>query len=345
MNTENFSAPAGESGTRELTIWHSYEQGTILGGTSKGDRAGELLGRAGLGWKWSRHIVTPDGDDGAWYIRRSRDKPARRGQIEHAAEHLRQAGYRVAVHLDTTPRDMHVSEAERADRMHKRAEALQAKAAGQNNTAASLAEQAECCFPDNGQPLLVGHHSYKRDLRRRERGWTKLGQSAELAVTAEHTSRRANTARKHMQHRQDPLRVTRRIRTLEAELRRWQHALNGDHDQPADTAVHDGREGRHPTPEWVTRAREEMAHIEIENQFDHWRAMRQQHLADGTANDYGPDKIKKGDFVQDKIGWAEVVRVNKKSVTINFMPMQSGVCFTSTVRYDQIRDHRVNRRG
>ncbi|MGO1053251.1 DUF3560 domain-containing protein [Crossiella sp. CA198] len=338
MNTENSSTPAREPGTRELTIWHTYEQGTILGGTSKGDRASELLGRAGLGWRWSRHIVTPNGDDGAWYIRMSRDKPARRGQIEHAAECLRQAGYRVAVHLDNTPRDMRVSEAERADRMCERAEALQAKATGQHNTAASLAEQAERCFPDNGQPLLVGHHSYARDLRRRERGWTKLGQSAELAVTAECTSRRADTARKHMQHRQDPLRVARRIHTLEAELRRWQRALNECDEQPADTAAQDGREGRRPVPEWSTRAREEIAHLE--NQLAYWRALRQQQLTDGTATDCGPDTIKNGDLVQDKVGWAEVVRVNRKSVTINFMQLPDGEWITSTVRYDQIREHR-----
>ncbi|GAA2778906.1 DUF3560 domain-containing protein [Crossiella cryophila] len=338
MNTENASTPAWESATQELTIWHSYEQGTILGGTSKGDRAGELLGRAGLGWRWSRNIVTPDGDDGAWYIRTSRDKPARRQQIECAAERLREAGYLVTVHLDNTLRDMRVSEAERADRMHERAEGLQAKATGQNNTAARLSEQAERCFPDNGQPLLIGHHSYVRDLRRRNRGWTKLGKSAELTVAAERTRRRADTARKHMRHRQDPLRVARRIRTLEAELRRWQRALNGSDDQHADTAVQDGREGCHSTLGWSTRAREAIAHLG--NQLAYWRALRQQQQTEGTAADYGPDTIKKGDRVQDKVDWAEVVRVNRKSVTINFMQLPGGEWITSTVRYDQIRNHR-----
>src|SRR6266545_5623043 len=88
----------------KLTIWHTYESGTILGGTSKGDVASDLLGNrrhGGLGWKWSSHITTPDDQAGAWYIRMSRDKPAKTWEINHAVQRLEQAATRLTSTLTT----------------------------------------------------------------------------------------------------------------------------------------------------------------------------------------------------------------------------------------------------
>lgn len=114
-----------------LTIWHTYESGTILGGTCKGDTASEALGspkRGGLGWRWSRNIVTPDGEDGAWYIRYSRNKPAKQGEITRAVGRLEGLGYRVEIRRDNIPRDRRESEADRAQHMEERADALAGEA-------------------------------------------------------------------------------------------------------------------------------------------------------------------------------------------------------------------------
>lgn len=121
--------------------------------------------RGGLGWKWSSHITTPDGESGAWYIRMSRDKPAKTWEINQAVTRLQEAGYQVEVHIDNTPRDMVASEADRAERMDVRAAALEGKAGRRAEQAAVKREQADRVFRGipMGQPYLVDHHSYRAD--------------------------------------------------------------------------------------------------------------------------------------------------------------------------------------
>jgi hypothetical protein len=341
--SEPSSTPAPEADAKVLTIWHTYESGTILGGTSKGDAASQALGhvkRGGLGWKWSSNITTPDGDFGAWYIRYSREKPSKNWEINRAVERLQGLGYRVEVMVDNTPRDMRESEADRAAHMDDRAAALANKADRQSSTAANLREQADRCFPDNGQPLLVDHYSYNADLRRRERGWKKLGQAADLSATAKYNAGRAETAQRHMDCREAPFRVARRITELEAQLRSEQRDRAGREQWHTNA---DGKEvfGRkEPSPAYIERCDVNIAHLE--NQLTYWREIRDEQIANGVATNFTKADIAKGDWVKYRNDWYVVARVNRLSVSVNTTQKRDGSgWYTDTIRLDQLQAHRT----
>lgn len=103
-----------------LTIVHNHEQGTLLTGTSRGDRPAIDVLRA-QGWRWTRHLES-------WYLRGSRDRSARRAVIEMTATALRNNGYAVAVDVDDAARPPEQVEVDRAARQQERVAALETKA-------------------------------------------------------------------------------------------------------------------------------------------------------------------------------------------------------------------------
>ena len=74
-----------------LTITHTHAEGTLIGGTTRGDGSAEIL--KPQRWRWSRNL-------GAWYVPQSRDRLARRAQINSTAAALRAAGFTVEVDID-----------------------------------------------------------------------------------------------------------------------------------------------------------------------------------------------------------------------------------------------------
>jgi hypothetical protein len=92
----------------DLMIRHTHADGTLLEGSSKGDGVYEVL--KGLrGWRYFPSI-------GAIGIRQSRDRVAKRGLINAAADALRAAGHEVTVEIDDTPRARADVLADQADR-------------------------------------------------------------------------------------------------------------------------------------------------------------------------------------------------------------------------------------
>jgi len=236
---------------------------------------------------------------------------------------------------------MATSEVDRSGRMDERATALEAKAGRRADQATTKREQADAVFRGipMGQPYLVDHHSYPADRNRRERAWNNFGKSIELREQATELQRRAGTAQRHMDLRTGPMAVARRIRTLEAELRRWERERAGRKDWVFNEAT-DRHEYCHvePSPAYARRCDDQIAHVT--NQLTYWREIRAQQVATGTATNYGPDDIAKGDHIRHAGHWFEVVRINKKSVTVNTFQGNTGTWFTGTVPYDQIRDVR-----
>lgn len=81
-----------------LTIQHTYDGGTLLLGTSRGDGVSDLLRNrpGGIYWKWSSNI----GEGGAWYVPRTREQANPPAGIPAVADALRAAGFSVTVSTD-----------------------------------------------------------------------------------------------------------------------------------------------------------------------------------------------------------------------------------------------------
>lgn len=77
-----------------------------------------------------------------------------------------------------------------------------------------------------GQPILVGHHSERRARRDAERIESGMRRAVNLWETSEYWTRRASGARRHAQYKQQPGVRHRRIKTLEADLRKHQREIN-----------------------------------------------------------------------------------------------------------------------
>src|SRR5690606_9505050 len=207
------------------TITHTYEDGTLLDGTTRDDtRKGtplrDLLDREG--WRWFPTAK-------AWGLRYSRHRPPNKPAINRMHKGLEELGHTVELDIDTTPGDPAKAEAQRSQRAAERAEHYQARA--QRRAAQSAANyQAWRDHTDDiplGQPLLAGHHSYNSDKRRRERAAAKLDKSIELAEQASYWQQRAKAAEANDTRHTSPTTVANRINDLEAKLRR--HSLNPDH--------------------------------------------------------------------------------------------------------------------
>ena len=102
-----------------ITISHTPADGTLVEGTSKGDGTNVIL--KAVGFRWFRTL-------GMWGGPHSRDRQPNTYTIERARRALTEAGFEVAVELDTGFRDTATVEADKAQRQQDRAEALEAKA-------------------------------------------------------------------------------------------------------------------------------------------------------------------------------------------------------------------------
>jgi hypothetical protein len=187
-----------------------------------------------------------------------------------------------------------------------------------------------------GQPVLSGHHSegrHRRDLERadahRRRGWDEQDK-------ADYHADRAGAAERYQSGRESVPVTLRRIVGLEAEAGQVRRRLDGtdkfmDYGHPA-------------TGEWreqlLARARA------IDEELDYWRKHVAARQADGVKV-WEPADFTRGDFVQIGLGaWYEVIRVNKKTLTLPAIIAgpgltvlragESGYSWTDTVPYDKV---------
>lgn len=318
-----------------LTITHTPADGTLLEGTVKGDGAWEAIKAAQAkytirGWRYMPSIR-------AIGVSHSRDRAPNLGLIDRTAEILREAGFTVEVQVDAAPRAMEEAEADRAERMDDRADALAAKAERKNAEAdrrQAAASQIAQRFAD-GQPILVGHHSERSARRDQARIETNMRAAIQLGKEAEHAAHGAGTAEKHMQHREDPRRTMRRIEKLEADRRRVQRTLDGHttrsldgHGNPVYVFEHKPAEGRH-------REQCEVEAAHLDEQIRYWKELLQAEIDAGRFNPVDLAAIKPGDRIRYWGGWREVVRVNKKTVSV-----KTQYSWTDKVPVDEVLEHR-----
>jgi hypothetical protein len=306
-----------------ITISHSYAEGTLIDGTSRGDGTNEIL--KANGWRWFRSLAQ-------WGIPVSRDKPAKGGQIERTATALRAAGFEVTVEVDNTPRAMEASEADRAERIEARAERLHERAErklSESDARLAAADKIGERFA-MGQPILVGHHSERgarADQRRIEGHMDKF---VELRAEARHAEAAAQAADVHMAHRENPRVVANRITRLEAERRKVQRNLDGytrnslnGRGEIIYQEVHKPAGGA-----WRDQLNDQAAYLD--EQLRYWR---EQLTGSGGAVDIS--QIKAGDRIQVGKQWWPVLRVNKTTITV-----QRIGTYTKRVAHTAITGHK-----
>jgi hypothetical protein len=306
---------------RVLRVEHKPATGTLILDTERSDTAARAVFKKHR-IRWSNNI----GEDGAWYLRASRDKPANRSNINTLVHDLVEAGYGVRVSIDNAAyRSVAETEADRAERAESRAERFGDRADRAAEKSAALNEAAERRREHIplGQPLLTDHYSYGRHKRYRERTFRMDEQSWEESKKARDLADRADAVEANQRHRESVPVTLRRIEGLEAEKRRFERELT---DPDASSQY------RH-----------------LVKQIDYWKA----HVAEAEAAGvkvWGPDDFEVGDFALINGTWCEVLRVNKKSLTtpaiigrdwrVNGLDIctkaRSGLSWTDTRPYDNV---------
>ncbi len=77
----------------------------------------------------------------------------------------------------------------------RRIERFEGAAENAANRSDSYYRQSSEGLPENGQPILIGHHSEKRHRRALDRAWNQMGRSVEESRKAEHYADKAEAAR------------------------------------------------------------------------------------------------------------------------------------------------------
>ena len=294
-----------------LTITHNAAEGTLIEGTSKGDGSNTVLKTNR--WRWSRNL-------GSWFIPQSRDRQAKRGQIQATVAGLREAGFEVAVEIDDHLRSATETEADRTNQALNRAEALKVKAQRRAQQADQAQEQAEAAMSAVPQePIKVGHYSESRHRKAIDTAETKARKALSAREEATLAAGRARTAAASAQNRDGALVVARRIERMETELR----------GVCRDIASSTGDR----------RGRLEHQKASLEDHLDYWRKVRADQLASGEAREFSQDTISPGDSIKIGGSWHVVARANKKTCTVWF-DQERGVTNSNRAPYSNITDHK-----
>ncbi|MEV3853035.1 DUF3560 domain-containing protein [Streptomyces sp. NPDC050095] len=286
-----------------IEITHTRREGTLIEGTSKGDKAAEILRKREYGrtqrqaFRWSRNLD-------CWYLPHSRDHATYTPSLELLAQRLRDAGFEVTLTIDNADRrTFGEAEQNREDRADARAERFGGYAdnAARSSERAWKAAHAISERFEFGQPILVGHHSEPRARRDQDRMHTAMRKSIGEDDRAKHWADRQQAAANYEKLRKDPGTTLRRLDKLRADLRaveKWQRgeSAKGYSRNPDD-------------PELTIR------HEELTEEIEHWQQIIKDAEAEGIKV-WSKTDFTRGDFVLYRGTWYEVLRVNPKSVTI-----------------------------
>lgn len=304
-----------------ISITHTPADGTLVGDTSRGDGAGDIL--KAHGFRWSSQI-------GCWYLPHSRDNAPKLAVITRVAAALREAEFKLEVDVDTLPRDTQDAEDDRTRRRTSRAERLDKRAARAAATSAAAEAQAREISAQIpfGQPILIGHHSegrYRRDLDKID----KLHRAEfESQQAANELARKAAASRAAEALRKNPLAVNRKVAALVVQRDKVKRSLEGYQNHLRDVF---------PPAAGTHREQLESNLAYIDDQLRFWRGVHQAQVDAGEVTEYGPDVIAKGDSVLYRGRWYEVIRSNPKSVSVIH---PDGGSWRETIPYHQLSDHR-----
>lgn len=293
-----------------LTLSHSPAEGTLLQGTTRGDapklKEAFAAVRHVAVWRWSSNLD-------AWFIQRSRDRQVRRYQLDETATALRAVGFEVEIVLGAERRSVAEQEADRAGRAAARVDRLEGRAAtlkASGEAGWAAAREYASRIP-MGQPILVDHYSaprHRRDLARIDR---MEDRAIDQLKAGDDAAYRAAAAEANQRHRVHGGTTMRRLAKLEADLRRAQR-----------------------------NKREDLVD-DLEEQVTYWREYLRGLADAGVFKVWTREDFTKGDYVLFRFGWAEVLRVNAKSVSIPHIHAElAEYGHTSTITYDDVQGRR-----
>ena len=304
-----------------LTITHTHEAGTLIGGTSRGDGTADVL--KAQGWRWGRSI-------NAWFVPQSRDRLPKLHTINGTKTALEAAGFEVETEIDNTHRATADVEAGKIERQANRVDALFVKAerkTGAEDTAYNKARAALDRLPEGGEPIKVGHHSEGRHRNAIATADNAMRKSVEASADATTSHARADAATHTTDARYSPVTVANRIESLGAELRTLERRITAQ-------CYDDTRGYLDATAEQMhARATHLAPHIdEKRDQIAYWEAVRAAQIQGGTATGYDRSTVQKGDRVKIRGQWRDVVRANLKTVSVT-----TGYSLSDTAPYAEIQ--------
>ncbi|MDX3126575.1 DUF3560 domain-containing protein [Streptomyces scabiei] len=320
-NTELRPAP-GVTARGTVAIMHTRADGTLLEGSRKGDGVWEIVREHGF--RSFRSL-------GCLGVQQSRDKAAKRWHIDGAANALRRAGWTVVVDIDEdTRRSFADAEADRVERAEDRANRFTeyaGNAASRSQAHHGEAHRIASSIPF-GQPILVGHHSERRARRDVERIDTNMRKGIAEGEKSEYYARRAAASGSYEAFRKNPPRTLRRIKTLEAEMRRVEKWLRGESAGGFTRAL---------TPATVAELNRRKE--ELTDEIGCWQHVIAKAEEKGFVV-WGPQHFTKGDFARIGGRWYEVLRVNKTTLTVPGGPDIQPVISLETHAYPGMRGTR-----
>lgn len=295
------------STTGTITIEHTHAEGTTVSGSRKGDGVWELARQHGFTYRRSVGI----------FIMGSRDKDAQDRRINGLAAALRAAGHEVAVEIDNTWRPAEERETDRADHAETRADRYEERAgavAARSDAHQTAADNVFQAIP-MGQPMMPDHYSYRADRNRRERAHRAAELAQQEAGYAVDLTNRADGARSNEAAKHNPRAIMRRVEHLGVELRQWQRNLTV-----------------RSSPAYRERAERNIARLNED--IAHQQAKLDALAASGEFVAWSPESVAKGDWVYSGYDWYQVLRVNKKTVSVD------GDFGRSTMPWDKVRGRR-----
>lgn len=208
-----------------IEVAYTPSEGIVVRGTERAHAPAFKKTRDRLKWY---------GAGGFWYVPRTRDTVQPKWRVDRLAEELRAALPGVEVEVthelgdgvrpaEEREVDRKERAEERADRLEDRADRIAGEAVAREKTAHDRADQIPF-----GQPILVGHHSEKRDRNFREKIRAGFDKAHELRGEAAEARGAAHTARKTVERAEKPGAVLRRIDRLEAGRRKIERELEGE---------------------------------------------------------------------------------------------------------------------
>jgi hypothetical protein len=329
-----------------ITIRHTRAEGTLIEGSVKGDGVYQILAAQRHGWRYFRSL-------GQIGLTRSRDKAAKRYAIDQAAQELRAAGFEVAVEIDDAApgRPFDETEAERNDHAADRASRYAGRSARATARGEAMWEENRGTYEAlNGTPILVGHHSENRHRRLLDRLHAKEGRAIGEMKRGEYWAGRAETAESYQSGRENIPATLRRIAKLEARERSLLRDLDGHekwvNDDGGECIVRDrGYILRKITPGAGARARYEADLAAVRDELAHWRAHVARAQAAGVKV-WGAGDFARGDYALFRGTWMEVLRVNRKTLTVPAIIAAPGrrvlaasgtdLSWTDTIHYDEV---------
>ncbi|MGE0363752.1 MAG: DUF3560 domain-containing protein [Vicinamibacterales bacterium] len=295
-----------------LQLTHDAIDGTVVSGTERGDGSRSILRTYGM--RWGREL-------GAWYLPNSRAAAAKAQTIDALAEALRAGGFTVDVDVQAvTVAEVEEARAQlaqsRETSLRARSERLTARAEGEHARAREILD-----IIPMGQPIVQGHHSEARHRRDLARAHGATDREMQARQDAQAATRAADAAAAAQAQRESLPSIGRRLDALQAEATSLARRLAELEDYPAD--------------DYRARLRAEAE--QVSEQIAYWTTKRDEVIQQTGARAWSREDFVIGDRVRTAKGHtATVLRVNKKTLTVNYDVMPASI--TNPLRYYDVVD-------